>query len=359
MPSVSPTKQTPRRRPLTPWELPSLLIPMHRYRRTKKKTKVRDRDHFPAILSWIYRNRFAVTSQVQRRFPQVLRSSRTAWRHLEEMETLGYLGVAPTRSTSPLWPKVSFVTKRGLRKLREALAAKGTPWKPPVRDEQRRPGFSADHVLHEVLTTEFLLAAWQTVQGRPDLELLTLQRRSLAKHPAFRVVVDGKASRLIPDAMFLFRQRGNGIVCCFVEIDVGTMNAKQIEMKYRRYEAFAHSEAGQRYLTGLYRTHGATEPRPTFRVLIVAMDKAGANDESRLCDLARAAGEFPAALRDRLWFTTVAAIRDHQHQTTPLDATIWLRCRDVPGLPPPGSPRVGAGSARHSLFSRLMPMPGS
>ena len=84
------------RRPLTPWELPSLLISVHAYRRRKKEPKT-ERSHFPAILGFVYRNRFAVAFQIQRRFSDTLRSDRTTRRHLEELEALGYLAVAPAR----------------------------------------------------------------------------------------------------------------------------------------------------------------------------------------------------------------------------------------------------------------------
>jgi len=120
------------------------------------------------------------------------------------------------------------VTGRRVRKLRNLLAAHTKSWKPSREDRCGRntqEGYSADHIIHEILITEFLLAVWQTVRARPDLELLTVQRRSLAKRPAFQLAVGGRHSRLVPDAMFLFRQGGPGMVCCFVEMDNGTMNA--------------------------------------------------------------------------------------------------------------------------------------
>src|SRR6185295_15846115 len=100
-------------------------------------------------------------SQVQRRFAKWLPSDRTARRHLAEMEGLGYLCVAPTRSTSPLWPKVYFVTARGFRKLRRELTAKESSATLARRDTTLRRGYSPDHVLHEGLTTEFLLCVGQ------------------------------------------------------------------------------------------------------------------------------------------------------------------------------------------------------
>jgi hypothetical protein len=89
------------------------MTPMHTYRRAKKKRSV-ERRHFARILAFVHRNRFAVASQIQRRFADVLRSDRTARRHLEELEALGYLGVAPARGVSPLFPKVYYVAGRGV-----------------------------------------------------------------------------------------------------------------------------------------------------------------------------------------------------------------------------------------------------
>src|SRR2546423_1022175 len=116
------------RRALTPWELPSLLTPVHVHRRSQKRSK-KERAHFAAVLGFVYRNRFAVASQIQGRFFRVLRSDRTARRHLEELCSLGYLGVVPVRGVGPLFPKVYYVTGRGVRRLQESLAKQGKTWK--------------------------------------------------------------------------------------------------------------------------------------------------------------------------------------------------------------------------------------
>ena len=304
---------TKQHRPLTPWELSSLLTPLHTYHRSKKKPRPKkERSHFPSILGFVYRNRFAVASQIQRRFSHVLRSDRTARRHLQELESLGYLAVAPARGVSPLFPKVYYVTGRGVKKLQESYAVQGKSWQPFRVDRRGRDaqeGYSADHILHEILITEFLLAVWQTVQAKPDLELLTIQRRSLAKHSAFRLAAGKYRSRLIPDAMFLFRQTGGGMVCCFLEMDNGTMNRKQIARKYQRYVAWSNSPSGQQYLIDLYRQHGAENPRPVFRLLVVASDRTDQNDHRRLRELCDPIKNISPAMQNRMWFTTIASLR--------------------------------------------------
>lgn len=320
-----------KRRPLTPWELPSLLSPMHRYRRRQNLRKV-ERPHFPAVLSFVYRNRFAVASQIQRRFADVLTSDRTTRRHLTELEALRYLGVAPTRSVGPLFPKVYYVTGRGVKRMREELAGRGlAKLNIPVdrRARNSKEGYSAEQVIHEILLTEFLLAVWQTVKQRSDLRLLTVQRRSLRRHPAFRLGTDQKAASLVPDAMFLFSQQTKGMVCCFVELDTGTMNRKQITAKYWRYEAWSRSEIGQQLLLDLYRRHGVADLRPNFRVVVVTQSRSGEHDNDRLTELLLAAKDLPGRSRDRLWLAAVDAIREHQHEPLPLSAPVWLRARDL------------------------------
>jgi hypothetical protein len=104
-------------------------------------------------------------------------------------------------------------------------------------------------------------------------------------------------------------------------------------------------------LVDLYRRYGAREPRPTFRLLVVARSRTGLDDDGRLASLLSEADGAPADLRGRMWLTTVAALRRHQQDHRPLDATVWLR---------PGDPRrstnsvpTGAQIARcpsHSLF---------
>ncbi len=319
------------RRALTPWELPSLLTPAHAYRRSPRQ-RGKERPHFAAILGFVYRNRFAVASQIQRRFGHMLRSGRTTRRHLEELEALGLLGVAPGRGVGPLFPKVYYVTGRGVRRLKESLSRQGKPWQPSHVDRRGRDaneGYAAERIIHEILTTEFLLAVWQTIEGRPDLELLEVQRRSLAKHPAFRLVIDARSVRLVPDALFLFRHKGAGMCCCFLELDNGTMNAGQIAAKFARYAAWLQSAPGRQYLVELYRRHGAYEPRPTFRLLVVARSRTGLDDDGRLASLLADADGAPAGLRGRMWLTTVAALRGHQQDDRPLDADVWLRPGDA------------------------------
>jgi hypothetical protein len=244
------------------------------------------------------------------------------------LESLGLLAVAPARGVSPLFPKVYYVTGRGVLRLKKSLAEKGKPWESPVVDRRGRhakEGYGADRIMHEILTTEFLLAVWQTLYGRPDLKLLTMQRRSLARHESFKVDLGTRKARLIPDAMFLFRQSEGGMACCFVEMDNGTMNRKKIEAKYARYAAWSESAEGKQYLLDLYRKHGAQNPRPAFRLLVIARSRTGRDDEGRLGELMVWAAKMPSSLKSRLWFTTVQELCRWQRNSLPLNGAIWCQ----------------------------------
>jgi hypothetical protein len=347
--------QTPKkeRRSLTPWELPSLLTPVHVHRRSAKRCK-KERAHFAAILGFVYRNRFAVASQIQRRFCNVLQSARTTRRHLEELESLRFLGTALGRGIGPLFPKVYYVTGRGVRRLKESLAKQGKAWQPSRIDRRGRnakEGYTAEQIVHELLITEFMLAVWQTIEGRPDLELLSSQRRSLAKHSAFQVVIGSQSTQVIPDAMFLFRHNKESMCCCFLELDNGTMNAKQMKAKFARYAAWSQSSPGQQYLINLYKQYGAKEPRPKFRLLVVTRSRTGLDDGGRLSELLTGANRLPPDLRKRIWLTTVAALREHQRDRHPLEANVWLRLGDPdrPAASIVAEKQVECG-VHHSLF---------
>jgi hypothetical protein len=340
---------TREKRQISAWELPSLLAPLYAKRRTIQKP-ARLRSHFSAILAFVFRNRFAIGSQIQRRFPEILRSERTTRRHLEELESLGLLDVVPTRGLGPNFPKVYFVTAEGTRLLRKSLKDKGTAWEPGRSDrpgQRRREGYSSETVIHEILITEFLLAVWETVERREDLELLTVQRRSLAKHPSFQVTIGNRPSRLIPDGMFLFRQKRGGMCCCFLELDNGTMNAKQIRAKYARYVAWSQSTAGQRFLTELYRRHGAKEPKPVFRLLMVARSRTGQDDHRRMAELAKPVAKLPAFMQDRMWFTTVADLCRANGDSPLLEAAIWWKGREMAN-------QIDAMPTLHTVFPNVI-----
>jgi hypothetical protein len=307
---------------------------MHTYRRTKQKRRI-ERPHFARILAFVHRNRFAVASQIQRRFSDVLRSDRTARRHLEQMEALGYLGVAPARGVGPLFPKVFYVTGCGVRKLSDSLNKRGKPWQAVRVDRRGRQageGYSAEQIIHELMITEFLLGVWETGNRQPETKILAMERRSLMKHPAFSCAVGRQTTRLKPDAMFLVRHDPGGMICNFVEVDLGNMGKKQLRAKFKRYEAWSQSAGGQQYLIDLYKRHGAAEPRPIFRLLVIAKDRVQTDDRRRLVEIARSLKGLSDSLRNRIRMATVADLRSHQQRNGILATELWKRIEEVEGI---------------------------
>lgn len=249
--------------------------------------------------------------------------------HLSEMEALGYLGIVGTSNVGPMWPKVYFVTRRGLTCLKSAFREQGQEWSESRQDRRRSEGSSAPHVLHELFITEFLLLVWEATQSRDDLSLLTTQRRSLAKHNAFKTVVSGRQTHLQPDGMFVCRQEGKGMMCCFVEVDLDTMSLKQMEAKFRRYQQWAESSVGNEYLKGLYQHHGATAATATFRILVVVGSRSCNREKQRLDRLLKLAGKCPPIVRDRIWFSTVGRLQMTAEAGDLLTEPVWLRTRDA------------------------------
>lgn len=316
----------PARRPVSVWELPKLTTSVHAFRRaTVSSPKLRP--HFVKILAFVCRNRFAIADQIQRRFPKYLKSDRTARRHLAEMETLGVLGVQPVNGVSPLMPKVFFVTAAGLRCLRRAYEQNGVAIQPFARERRRTEGHSFPHVFHELAITEFLIAVREAVAERHDLELLIDERRSLVSHPAFRVTLAGRRTRLRPDALFQFRQIGGGSMCCFVEIDNGSETERQLAAKLRRYRVWGESERGSDFLSALYRKAAATRVRPVFRVLFVCCYTDPDTTARREKLIARVASRQPGKIASCLWTTTQHRLTASDQQTPGLLSPIWMRVR--------------------------------
>ncbi len=292
----------PIRRPISVWDLPKLVTSVHEFRKpTVPSPKLRP--HYVKILAFVYRNRFVIANQIQRRFPEYLTSDRTTRRHLAEMEASGLLTVQPVNGVSPLMPKVYSVTTAGLTRLRKAYAQHGKTWTSYLRDRRRRVGQSFPHVFHELAVTEFLLAVWKSIQSRRDLELPLLERRSLLQHPAFRVTLAGRKSQLQPDGLFLFRHQTTGSMACFVEIDTGSESERQWRTKLRRYAVWSQSQAGQEFLTKTYADHGAQSPAPKFRLPLITCETSGDASLRRLTMLCQLASAQSVNLSNRIWMT--------------------------------------------------------
>ena len=287
-------------------------------------------------------SRFATASQVQRRFPNWLRTSRTTQWQLANLVQLGFLATTPVRSTSPNFPFVYFATGRGVRLVNETYAAHHLDMTYPVGEGRKASGVAVDSILHELLLTEFELAVKQTVESRPDLALLATERRYFRQERQLRFYQAGRSRRVIPDAGFMIRVGNAGVgtsqnnslatILNFVELDNGTMPPGRVLEKLQQYAAWSTSESGQKYLQQAYGLHRTFVPQFGFRLLIVVHDKQRPDgDERRLAALFQQALELPAAMRDRLWFATAADLKSRQHQSPPLADEIWYRGRDAKG----------------------------
>jgi len=87
----------------------------------------------------------------------------------------------------------------------------------------------------------------------------------------------------------------------------------------------------------------------------VAHSRTGKDDHRRMQELRAPAAKLSGALRDRLWFTTVADLCRCQQQPLPLEPAIWRKGRDMLG--PAGDKRPVAGS--EDLSRSLFPAPNS
>lgn len=164
-----------RREPATAFELPRLIRPQPlRCRQPDRKTA--SKPFYVQLAAYIFSSRYATTSQVLRRFPELLSTERTAQRHLQNMVNHGLIAIASTRGTSPNFPFVYFVTRKGIGFLK-ANIPNGDRFQIPATEERRSRGQSLHSLLHEVCVTEFALMLAKTAQSRGDVELLAQERR--------------------------------------------------------------------------------------------------------------------------------------------------------------------------------------
>ncbi|MBI1902946.1 MAG: replication-relaxation family protein [Planctomycetia bacterium] len=328
--NVSAWTRRKRRRPLTPWELPSLVTPVHRYR-CRRLENPKERPHFAAILAWVYRNRFAVASQIQRRFAKYLKSGRTARRQLQELESLGWLGVAPARAVGPLFPKVYYVTRSGVQRIKEAFKLQGKTWEPTRVDRKgwhSKAGYSAEHVIHELLLTEFLLGIWKEFAVRTDVKLLQVERRSLGRQSAFALPELGKSARLRPDAMFTV-ENGHGFIAFLVELDLGTMSRKQVAWKLRRYAVWMTHGRAARWVKSVARGRRFKERAGELRIVWIVKSRVDGDDTGRLAEIVRAARPWFDELHEHVWCATVGELATASSCGSSGGAGIWIRWSDL------------------------------
>lgn len=256
------------------------------------------------ILGYFALHRLAVADQVQRAMPDCLPSDRSARMHLQTLVEAGDLRVI--RHCSIGQPNVYEVTTRGMEK----IAAGGHATVPSGRRQSK-----GQHLLHELLVTEFAASLIEAARARADIDLLEQWRFELVGQEAF--------AGLVPDYGFLFRHP-TGMLCCLVEVSSGEESSTRIRDKLERYSAWPDRPASRSFLVEKYRAHGAQNPRPQFRLAFLVENRRSGEDLIRLSQVFNEALRFPPVL-DRLWGTTVAELG----RARSLDSAIWLRGLDL------------------------------
>ena len=329
-----PTANRGKSRAVTAWELPDLIRPLP-VRKHSCQRQPRLRDHYPAIVEFVYANRFATAAQIQRRFVDYLPSYRTTQYQLAGLVRLGYLQTAPVRSTSPNFPYVYSATKRGVNLIERAYSALRQSWTGVATESSRSRGMALPYLLHELFLTEFDLAVHEVIQNT-ELERVYLERRFFLRDRQLRYAINGRIKRLIPDSGFLVSrpdqqlgrtQRQQRLMMHFTELDNGTMSIRRLQGKFWRYRDWSQSE-GRQYLKQLYSHYGSEVPTSNYRLLFI-VHGSRTSDERRLLDVFIAAGGLPAAMRDRIWITTVGCLRAGRFGSSALEGRIWLRLRDT------------------------------
>ena len=129
---------------------------------------------------------------------------------------------------------------------------------------------------------------------------------------------------LVPDYAFLIKHTG-GLSVCFVEVSSGEESTTRFREKLLAYHLWSDTEATQQFLIELYRTHGASLPRPQFRLLCVMHSRLGQSDDARLLQLVDAAAGIDTDMRRRIWCTTAQLLGKSKDLAGP----IWRRLGEL------------------------------
>jgi hypothetical protein len=348
----------------TAWELPDLIQPLHR-KRTRHVSQPRHLAHYPAVVEFVYNHRYATGFQIQRRFEPYMASDRTRQYQLAALEQLGYLQQAPVRSTSPNFPTVYAATRQGIGLIKATYAKFGRTWQGEPTEQLKAPGLALDSVLHEVLLTELDEMVRLQVQGRGDLALLLQERRYFRADKALRFEALGREQRLEPDAGFLLRwASAQGPTCKepgrlqmnFVEFDNGTMSIAKLRSKLQAYSEWSRSAAPRCYFQELYESHGGSDARPCFRLLLVMRHPTSSTEARRLADVCTLGLGLARPMRERIWLTSLEMLRQ-----LPVNEQVWLRLRDargwLPQMPPLNSGRDQFLARRKFVAQHLPQLP--
>lgn len=318
------------------WDLPQLIrsLPIRR-RRCRRKPRMLP--HYGEVVQFVFENRYVTTAHVQTRFSEQLGSVRTAQYQLANLCQLGLLAQAPVRSTSPNFPFVYYVGRKGLQYIKDN--GNGIDDLSTVPTEAPKAGgIGITSLLHELLITQFDEDVCRTIEQRDDLERLFVERRYFRQEKQLRLERHGRIQRVIPDSGFMLKMKnGQGesrgyhrSLLMLTELDNGSTPMGRLRQKLNRYDRWASSAEAANYLQHVYAANGEPASRPNFRLLIIAHGNGTpAADRRRLLDFFTLAVDLSRAMRERTWLTTVADLRRQQEQPAPLAAAVWYRARDA------------------------------
>lgn len=330
----STAKERKRPLPKTAWELRELIRPLAIRRKPAPNRDCRTRQPFdPALVEYVWTNRYVLVNHLQRRFSQWLPTQRTAQRHTQRLIQQKLIAPAPVRSTGPNFPMVLTATGRGVKLVEETYAAHRIDWDRALTEERKAKGLALDTIHHELLLSELDVGMQLTVDAREDLTLLERERRYFRTDRQLTYKERGRRRRIVPDAGYVVAIRDAGeqtlLPLNLVEMENGVHSVAKIRGKIAAYSRWAETEAGD-YLQQLASRHEREEQSLRFRLLIVCHDKYGTvSDERRLLDWLAACLELPRRMRQTIWLTTATILQNHQHDHAPLAGGLWYRANDL------------------------------
>lgn len=220
--------------------------------------------------------------------------------HLQTLAAAGDLQVirGPVNT-----PNVYLITGRGLRNA-------GNENMDLVPARRRRP--TGSHLPHELLITEIAVLLKEAVRKLPKFAVPWQERFGFRRHECF--------GGLVPDYAFLLKHTG-GLSVCFVEVSSGEESTTRFREKLLAYQLWSDTDVAQQFLVELYRTHGASQLCPQFRLLCVMHSRLGQSDDARLLQLVDAAAGIDPGMRRRIWCTTAELVG----KSKDLAGSIWLR----------------------------------
>lgn len=292
---------------------------------TKKKNLTID-ETAVRLLAFTYVCPYVTREINQRSFPELAARS-TAHRTLKRLTEAKYLKATRASVNEPL---IYTIAPKGIR----ILNRKRPPERhiPKVRDETGKPW----RLKHELGISEFQADVRLAAHAHSDLDIRFFERRYFQKDKQrlFRYPMPKGEGTIRPDLGFLasfVRNETNHFLFHVTEYDRGTEDPIVVLKKLQAYDLW-HETVGKHYLEQLYRRHGATDPRPMYRRVIITTHRPekDRDDHDRLCKLIAQFMELPKS-RFNIFITTEELLRVDREEQSPLSSACWFPLRFTRG----------------------------